>query len=121
MTTSTKELAAAMGIEKPYAQPKPQDYVAAEPDAFAMTNHTPPGERPEEVYRDQTGKFHDSREDAIAANFEADRRRAINQILTSGDPAYASTPVFAAYKLVGEFIEKHPEMTRVMLGDRDAT
>lgn len=85
-------------------------YLAAEPDQVA-------------AYLDQGGNFHASRDDAIEANFKSDFHLACVDILENHDPRkrFAAMPVLVMADFVRAFIEHHPDMVRVVLGDRHAT
>jgi hypothetical protein len=77
---------------------------------------------PEELtaYKDNTGKLHNTRDQAIAASFDTDFHRAVHRLIER-DPKLHGTPMTSLRILVREFIQKNPDMARVLAGDRDAT
>lgn len=78
---------------------------------------------PVTAYPDVNGKLHLTREDAIAANFAHDFHMGCMDVLENHDPKqrFTAMPVLVMADFVRTFIEKHPQMVRVVLGDRDAT
>ncbi|MBT8460011.1 MAG: hypothetical protein KJN60_10110 [Boseongicola sp.] len=84
-----------------------------------MTSETYICAEPKKVsaYRDQNGCFHETRDQAIEANFQADLRAAMADVLE----IYSNIPYSNFRRAVAKLIEDNPELVRVMLGDRDAT
>ncbi|RBO54665.1 hypothetical protein DSD19_04625 [Rhodovulum sp. BSW8] len=79
-------------------------------------------EEPEEatVWKDKMGAAHDSREEAIRANFEADLSTIISDILMSNRQLPENRrEAFRA--LLGVIADEHPDMLRILMGDREET
>lgn len=76
-----------------------------------------------ESFRDQRGNLHETRDDALEANFADDLRLACFDILENHDPKnrFHAMPVVVMADFVRAVIEKNPEMARVIIGDRDMT
>ena len=80
-------------------------YVAAEPEVFIETH-----------YIDVAGVSHSTREMAIEANFRCD----LLKVCEEQTKDYALSPEIYM-DLVERLVRYHPDMIRVLLGDRDAT
>jgi len=76
-------------------------------------------EKPKSVisYLDQRGKAHLSADDAMEANFEDDLGRAFRELFKT-DSAWKDLPMGHTVTYVREFIKQHPDMIRILLGDR---
>lgn len=74
-------------------------YVACEPDTTTM-------------YLDTEGRIHESREDALYANFNIDLSWALND---SFELSEVSAPDFTS------FVKKNPDLVDIILGRRDFT
>lgn len=76
-----------------------------------------------EAFTDQRGAYHPTREAAIDANFDYDWQHACLDIIENHDPKkrFQQIPVLPIADYVRKVIEEHPDMVRVILGDRDAT
>lgn len=89
-------------VPPPRPEPAPI-YVAAEPVEVT-------------IYRDAQGENHETREDAIYANFRHDLNAAMAECVgeTHGTIKWHA-------RSLELMAERHPCMLRVLLGDRDAT
>ena len=65
------------------------------------------------VFRDSEGKWHDDRESALLANFEIDLHDAAQAAWKD-----ESTDLVLWLKVMAR---KHPDMLRILVGDRDYT
>lgn len=75
------------------------EYVAAEPMQITM-------------YQDQVGNLHETREQALKANFEDDLGGVVPGLLeVLGDTV----------AVMNAIADNHPDMLRILLGDRDYT
>lgn len=85
-------------------------YVAAEPDKV-------------EGFKDQTGGIHATREAAIDANFQVDLNKAARSIFTEHPDRrkFEHIPALVIVDYLKAFAEMHPDLTRVLIGDREAT
>jgi hypothetical protein len=74
-------------------------YIATEPELV-------------ETYKDQRGQFHQTRDDALEANFADDFRMACFDILENHDPKkrFQAMPVVVMADFVRAVIERNPEM-----------
>lgn len=73
------------------------------------------------TYRDQNGLLHETRDAAIEANFSNDFHMGCIDILENHDPRkrFKAMPVLVMADFVRSFIEQHPDLVRVVLGDRE--
>lgn len=87
----------------------PKTYVAAEPEPVTR-------------YLDWAGYPHSTREDALESNFDNDLKRAIDNVLAGlrlSRRVSNDKPEKAEF--LKRFVHEHPDLTRVLLGDRDIT
>jgi len=70
-------------------------------------------------WADQKGKLHATRDEAIDANIDHDLRAALMETF-GRDDTVNGLPMGHAVSFIRTFIRRHPDMVRVMLGDRDA-
>ena len=92
------------------------EYIAAEPEEFVSADNAA-----ERVYRDQNGGFHMDRADAIDANFRDDLSIACVGIFEDNEKKYQAIPALVIGDFIRDFVQQNPSMTRVLLGERDAT
>lgn len=81
-----------------------ETYVCAEPDQVT-------------AYRDETGILHESRDAAIAANFQRDFDVAAACVCDR----YPHMPVQQFKRGVELLVKRNPDLVRVLLDDRDPT
>jgi hypothetical protein len=67
-------------------------------------------------YQDRKGMVHANRDDAISANFDYDLRDSLRTFLGK-----YSGCAYRFEELLIRYVAQHPDMVRVLLGDRDAT
>ena len=77
-------------------------------------------DEPEKVsgYRDKKGVFHRDRDDAILANLDVDLSRAVSDYRHDMG---LFTDSGTLENFLRHFVIRHPDLVRVLLGDRDAT
>lgn len=85
-----------------------KEYITAEPEQVT-------------AFMDKTGNYHDTRDEAIDANFSYDFRYAVAAVIEDDIKRFESMPVLNTVEVVRRFIAENPSMTRVLLGDRDPT
>lgn len=92
-------------------------YIAAEPEEFQSMEV-----EGRSVFRDMVGGFHASREAAIEASFNMDLQRAAEELsMLHGSLLTEMIAERAHLMFLRLFVNAHPDMVRVLLGDRDAT
>ena len=80
-------------------------YSAAEPQAVTR-------------YTDLNGIDHRTRDEAIDANFKFDVQRSVDEIINLS--GLSMTPSDGA-ALLERMADEHPDLLRILVGDRDAT
>lgn len=75
------------------------------------------------VFVDRRGNWHATREQAVDASFNYDFHKACISIIENHPDRqkFQAMPVLHVHDFIRAFVKENPDMTRVLLGDQDAT